>query len=87
MTTNLSHLDRAIRLGGGLFLLATPILNLKTYPYNLYGIVLLATAIAGYSPLYTLVRWIFSASPKFETVRPTHGFGQLGETHERHQAG
>jgi hypothetical protein len=86
MKTNISNLDRAIRLGGGLFLLATPILNLKTYPYNLYGIVLLATAIAGYSPLYALARSVFSRKPALG-ARPTHGFGQLGGPQERHQPG
>ena len=58
MQTNLLPLDRAIRLGGGLFLLASPILELQTYPYNLLGILPIATAIAGYCPLYALARMI-----------------------------
>jgi hypothetical protein len=87
MKTNLSHLDRAIRLGGGLFLFASPILDLKTYPYNLYGIVLIATAVAGFSPLYALVRSVFSRKPELGAPRPTHGFGQLGGPRERHQPG
>ncbi len=87
MKTNLSNLDRAIRLGGGLFLLATPILDLKTYPYNLYGIVLIATAIFGYSPVYAIARRILSPTRELGASRPTHGFGQLGGPHERHQPG
>jgi hypothetical protein len=86
MTTNLAHLDRAIRVGSGLFLLATPILNLKTYPYNLFGIVLIATALVGFCPLYSAARAIFPRHRPLGTSqrrelggpRPTHGFGQLG---------
>jgi len=63
MHTNLVPLDRAIRVGGGLFLLATPILELHTYPYNLLGIIPLVTAIAGFCPLYSLGR----------LFRPTRG--------------
>jgi hypothetical protein len=58
MQTNLVPLDRAIRVGGGLFLLATPILELHTFPYNLLGIIPIATAIAGFCPLYSLGRRI-----------------------------
>ena len=62
MQTNLVPVDRAIRLGGGLFLLATPILELHTFPYNLLGILPIATAIAGSCPLYSLVRMIVPKS-------------------------
>jgi hypothetical protein len=68
MQTNLVALDRAIRLGGGLFLLATPILELHTFPYNLLGIIPIATAIAGFCPLYSLGRMI---APK----KHSHGPG------------
>lgn len=59
MTTKLVPLDRAVRIGAGLFLLATPILDLKTFPYNLLGIIPLATAFAGFCPLYAVARLIF----------------------------
>ena len=78
MKTNLLHLDRAIRMGGGLFLLATPILNLKTYPYNLFGAVLIATAVAGLCPLYAAFRALLPRHREPGGPRPTHGFGQLG---------
>jgi len=82
MKTNLSHLDRAIRVGSGLFLLATPILDLKTYPYNLFGAVLIATAAVGFCPLYAAVRAILPRRSESAGPRPTHGFGQLGPPHE-----
>lgn len=58
MRTNLVPLDRAVRGGGGLLLLATPLLELHTFPYNLLGIIPIATAIAGFCPVYSLGRWI-----------------------------
>ncbi|HET9232834.1 MAG TPA: DUF2892 domain-containing protein, partial [Candidatus Eisenbacteria bacterium] len=58
MPKNLVPLDRAIRLGGGLLLVATPILDLNTFPYNLLGIIPIATALVGFCPLYSLGRMI-----------------------------
>jgi len=74
MKTNLVPLDRGIRTAAGLFLLATPILDLRTYPLNFYGIVLIATALAGYSPLYAVVRWLFA---KPSAVKAAGGRGAL----------
>lgn len=54
MNSNLAPLDRAIRGAGGLFLLATPLLDLHTYPLNLLGLVLIATAAVNFCPLYAL---------------------------------
>ena len=59
MQKNLVPLDRAVRLGGGLLLLATPLLELPTFPYNLLGIVPLATAFVGFCPLYRVAGWLF----------------------------
>ncbi len=56
MKCNVNHLDRAIRLGAGMFLLATPLLDLHTYPVNLFGIVLIGTGLAGFCPLYAAIR-------------------------------
>ena len=67
MRTNLVPLDRAIRGGGGLLLLATPLLELHTFPYNLLGIIPIATAIAGFCPLYSLGRLIV---PKHQARGP-----------------
>jgi hypothetical protein len=75
MKTNLADFDRAARTALGLFLLATPILDLRTYPFNLIGIVLIATALAGYCPLYSVVRWIL---PK----RTPHGGAGFRGHHE-----
>ena len=60
MNTHLVPLDRGIRSAVGMFLIATPVLDLPTYPYNLFGIVLVATALAGYCPLYAAVRGLFA---------------------------
>jgi len=54
MKTEMLPADRAVRSGAGLLLLATPLLNLPTYPLNLLGTVLIATALFGWCPLYAL---------------------------------
>jgi hypothetical protein len=56
MLTNISPLDRGLRAGLGFFLFATPVLNLHTYPYNLLGLVFVATAFSGFCPLYSLFK-------------------------------
>jgi hypothetical protein len=58
MTNNVAPLDQAIRAGVGLFLLASPLLELRTYPFNLLGLVLVGTALAGYCPLYSALSWL-----------------------------
>lgn len=83
MTQNLTNVDRAIRSGAGLFLLATPILELDTYPLNLLGAVLIATAVVGFCPLYAAVR-AFVPKKSSSALPATHGFGQLGEPSEKH---
>jgi len=55
MNPNVTLIDRTARVGAGLLLLASPLLELHTYPFNLLGIVLLATGIVGYCPLYRLI--------------------------------
>jgi hypothetical protein len=55
MKTNVIVADRSIRMGLGLLLLASPILELRTYPYNLLGLVLIATAAFGFCPIYAAV--------------------------------
>ena len=59
MNTNMTAIDRAARVGLGLFLFATPILELRTYPYNLIGLVLMLTAAVGYCPIYGALRALF----------------------------
>lgn len=68
MKTNVVLIDRTIRMGLGMLLLASPLLELPTYPFNLLGLVLIATAGVGYCPLYG----IFSAlrpAPRSSSLR------------------
>lgn len=55
MKLNVSLVDRTVRFGVGMSLLATPLLELPTYPVNLLGAVLVLTAAAGYCPIYGLL--------------------------------
>lgn len=52
MKANVVLADRSIRLGLGMLLLASPLLELPTYPFNLLGLVLVATALLGFCPIY-----------------------------------
>jgi hypothetical protein len=55
MKSNVSLVDRTVRFGAGMALVATPLLELRTYPYNLVGVALVITAAAGFCPLYGLL--------------------------------
>jgi hypothetical protein len=55
MKTNVTLIDRTIRVGAGMLLLASPLLELRTYPFNLVGIVLMATGLVGFCPLYRVL--------------------------------
>jgi hypothetical protein len=61
MKQNVVLAERTARFGLGMLLLASPLLELKTFPFNLLGIVLIATAALGYCPLYAV---LFSLRPK-----------------------
>jgi hypothetical protein len=52
MKTNVVLVDRTIRMALGMLLVSSPLLELPTYPFNLLGVVLVATAVIGYCPLY-----------------------------------
>jgi hypothetical protein len=54
MTINVSHLERAVRVWLGMMLLATPLLELRTYPYSLIGLIPLVTGFIGFCPIYRL---------------------------------
>ncbi len=73
MKTNVVLADRTARLGLGLVLLASPLLELPTYPFNLLGIVLIATAAFGYCPLYQLLAPSKSARSSTLKVVEAHG--------------
>ena len=55
MKKNVALIDRIVRVGAGLLLLASPGLGVHTYPFNLLGLVLIGTAAVGYCPLYRLL--------------------------------
>lgn len=55
MKSNVVLADRSARMGLGMLLLASPLLELPTYPFNLVGLVLMLTAAVGYCPLYSVL--------------------------------
>ena len=72
MKRNIVLIDRTIRIGLGMSLLASPLLELPTYPLNLLGLVLIGTAAVGYCPLYGLLG-AFKPSSARRPDGPTHG--------------
>jgi hypothetical protein len=65
MLTHLWPFDRAVRVSGGLFLFASPVLNLPTYPWNLLGLAVMLTGFVGFCPLYEAaarLRLLFAGS-------------------------
>jgi len=71
MKTNITPLDAGIRSGLGLLLLSSPLLGFHTYPYNLFGAVLIATGLASFCPIYAAIRGLFAPQAR-RTVR-SHG--------------
>lgn len=61
MKSNVVLVERTLRLAVGMLLLASPLLEVPTYPFNLLGLVLVGTALSGYCPLYGL---LFSFRPE-----------------------
>lgn len=58
MKKNLVLFDRLLRFAAGVALLLAPYLHIRVYPVNLLGVVLIATALTGYCPLYAAVSWL-----------------------------
>jgi hypothetical protein len=54
MKSNVVLIDRTARVGLGMLTLASPLLEIPSYPFNLLGLVLVATGFIGYCPLYSL---------------------------------
>jgi hypothetical protein len=54
MKSNVVLIDRTARVGIGMLALSSPLLEIPSYPFNLLGLVLVATGVAGYCPLYSL---------------------------------
>jgi len=64
MPCNMSPLEAGLRSGVGMALVASPLLNLATYPLSLAGIVLIATGLASYCPLNALARVVLPGAPR-----------------------
>jgi hypothetical protein len=64
MKCNMSSLEAGLRAGVGMGLVASPLLDLHTYPLSLVGIVLMATAVASYCPLYSLGRLLLPGAAR-----------------------
>lgn len=60
MKSNVMLIDRTARVGLGMLAVASPLLEIPSYPFNLLGLVLVATGLVGYCPLYALFR-VFGA--------------------------
>jgi hypothetical protein len=70
MKSNVVLAERSIRMAVGTLLLASPLLELSTYPLNLLGLVLIATAAVGYCPLYGLLSLVApKRSPELKVAR------------------
>jgi hypothetical protein len=78
MKPNVILAERSTRMGLGAVLLASPLLELPTYPFNLLGLVLMVTAAAGYCPLYGLLS-------SFRPGSATKG-APLARSERRHEA-
>jgi len=70
MKRNVMVWDRTARVGLGMLLLASPLLELPTYPINLLGLVLIATGGVGYCPHDAIVS---ALSPKHRAAAPEAG--------------
>jgi hypothetical protein len=70
MKSNVVLADRTIRLGAGMLLLASPLLEIPSYPLNLLGLVLVGTALIGYCPIYGILS---ALGPHREVERPAKG--------------
>ena len=73
MKANIVIADRAFRIVSGTLLLASPLLDLPTYPVNLLGLVLIGTAAVGYCPLYALFSALRPGARKREVNGPADG--------------
>ena len=67
MKANVVLGERTIRLSLGLLLLASPLLEFPSYPFNLLGLVLMFTAVVGYCPLYGVFS-LFGSKPRERTA-------------------
>lgn len=71
MKTNVVLADRTIRMALGMLVLASPLLELPTYPYNLVGLVLIVTAAFGFCPLYAALS-LLNPKPRATHAKALH---------------
>jgi hypothetical protein len=69
MKSNVVLIDRTARVGLGMLALASPLLEIPSYPFNLLGLVLVATGVVGYCPLYSLFTVFTPKRPRRNTER------------------
>ena len=69
MKSNVVLIDRTARVGLGMLALASPLLEIPSYPFNLLGLVLVATGMVGYSPLYSLFTHLHRSGRRRSTER------------------
>ncbi|HXK20268.1 MAG TPA: DUF2892 domain-containing protein [Polyangiaceae bacterium] len=75
MKSNVALVDRSIRMGLGLLLLASPLLELRTYPFNLLGLVLIGTAVFGFCPIYRAISALMPSRSSTHAKQPQLGVG------------
>lgn len=73
MKSNIVLAERTLRIGAGMLLLASPLLELPTYSLNLLGLVLIGTAAVGYCPLYGLLSALRPIAARRSSDGPGHG--------------
>jgi hypothetical protein len=66
MKNNIVLIDRTARVALGMLAVASPLLEIPSYPFNLLGLVLVATGLVGYCPLYALFT-VFGAKRPLES--------------------
>lgn len=73
MRSNVALLDRTVRIWAGMMILASPLLELATGPYNLLGLVLIGTGAVGFCPVYRLFGKTIAPPPRSDVAPPGSG--------------
>jgi hypothetical protein len=62
MKCNVNPVDAAFRSGIGLLIVASPLIGFATYPYSFLGLVLVASGLSSFCPLYAAIRALLPAA-------------------------
>ena len=74
MKRNVVLADRTFRVAAGMLVLASPLLDFPSYPFNLLGLILIGTGFVGYCPIYGLLSSLSSShDAKRPMNEPKHG--------------